>query len=349
MFFNKISRFSVLIFMLCFTYFWLIDKGYFNNHYYFMSLICFLLFITEKKASFSENVNIPKISIFTLQVMVFIVYFIAGINKINPYWLFDLQPIQHILEVKSEMTNNMFFKKPILVKSLAYTGLIFDLSVGFLLFYHRTRLFAFIMILLFHLTNYWVFKDVGEIGLFPFFMISTIILFIDPHYLNKLFKLNNKPPNKINNSLFLNKFIVCFLLIQLLIPFRHVFFKGNVDYNGIGQRFSWRMKIMYKDSSFQYFITDNSSGKKYAVDATKMLTNKQYNNLLYYPDLIVPLAKKIQLEASENFGIKSAKITCEYKTKFMGKNEQLLFSPELDLTKIKDGFLNQDWLYDLKK
>ena len=31
---NKISRISTFIFLCCFSYFWLLDKGYFNNHYY---------------------------------------------------------------------------------------------------------------------------------------------------------------------------------------------------------------------------------------------------------------------------------------------------------------------------
>ena len=67
----------------------------------------------------------------------------------------------------------------------------------------------------------------------------------------------------------------------MIIPFRHVFIKGHVDYNGIGQRFSWRMKIMYKESMIEYFIVDKISQQKYSVDITKMLTPMQYNNLKY--------------------------------------------------------------------
>ena len=80
-----------------------------------------------------------------------------------------------------------------------------------------------------------------------------------------------------------------------------------------------------------------------------MLTDKQYNNLLYFPDLVVPLAKKIKLEADQKFKIKDAKITCEYKTAFMGTNEQLLFSPKLDLSKIKTNTLTNKWLFTLKR
>jgi len=134
---NKFARFSTIIFFCCFTYFWILDKGYFNNHYYFISLICFILFLVEQEASFYKNLHTPKISIFTLQIMVFIVYFIAGLNKLNPYWLFEFQPIRHILEVKAEITNNTFFKKDILIIAMSYLGVIFDLTIGFLLFFKR--------------------------------------------------------------------------------------------------------------------------------------------------------------------------------------------------------------------
>ena len=106
---------------------------------------------------------------------------------------------------------------------------------------------------------------------------------------------------------------------------------------------------MYKESDINYFIVNKMTQEKYAVNLATMLTNRQYNNLKYFPDLIVPLAKKIQLEAKESFGIKNAKITCEYTTSFMGKHPQLLFSPKLDLAKIKPNTLTNKWLFPLKK
>ena len=69
MLFNKFARFATLLFVLCFTYFWLLDKGYFNNHYYFISLICFLLFLVEKAPSYSKNIYTPKIYLFSLHLL----------------------------------------------------------------------------------------------------------------------------------------------------------------------------------------------------------------------------------------------------------------------------------------
>ena len=349
MLYNRVARLATFIFLLCFTYFWLLDKGYFNNHYYFISLICFLLFLNERKPSFAANAHVPRISLVALQVMIFLVYFIAGCNKINPYWLFDLQPLKHIFEVKAELTKNHMFAEPLVVFLASYSGLFFDLIVGFLLFLTRFKIFTFTIVIVFHLSNYYLFRDIGEIGLFPFLMISTLILFIPSNHLNKLFNLTNKKRIVFSRSSVFMSFVLFFLILQTIVPFRHILFNGHVDYNGVGQRFAWRMKIMYKESQVNYFITNKETKEKYAVNISTMLTDKQYNNLLYFPDLVVPLAKKIKLEANQKFNIKNAKITCEYKTAFMGRNEQLLFSPQLDLSKIQTKTLTNKWLFKLNQ
>ena len=180
-------------------------------------------------------------------------------------------------------------------------------------------------------------------------MITTLILFINPQTLNQVFKLDKKDKKIFNTYPLVKSFIFTFLIIQLLLPFRHILFHGYVDYNGVGQRFAWRMKIMYKESDINYFITNKMTEEKYSVNITPMLTNRQYNNLKYFPDLVVPLAKKIKKEAYEKFDIKNAKITCEYKTRFMGGDEQFLFSPELDLAKIQPNTLTNKWLWPLKQ
>ena len=343
---NKIARISTLIFLLSFTYFWLLDKGYFNNHYYFISLICFLIFLVNKKSDFKNTIYVPRMYLFGLQAMIFITYFISGVNKLNPYWLFDLQPMAHILELKSEITNNNIFKEKWVILFGVYFGLFFDLFIGFLLFIKKTRTLGFILVFFFNIMNYYIFYDVGEIGVFPFLMISTLILFINPKTLSRRIA-NNKEKIILKNDKAINRFIMIFLILQLILPFRHYLFNGYVDYNGVGQRFSWRMKIMYKESIIDYFIVDKMSKKQYHVDISKMLTNKQYNNIKYFPDLIVPLALKIKSEAKENFNIKYAKIICTYKSKFMGKKEQLLFSPELDLASIPKNTRTNKWLFEL--
>ena len=122
MLFNKTARISTLFFLCSFTYFWLLDKAYFNNHYYFMSLMCFLLFLVDRNSSFKNRNYVNRFDLFSVQVMVLLTYLIAGINKLNAYWLIDLQPISFILENKCDLTGNTFFINPLFIVLIVYVG-----------------------------------------------------------------------------------------------------------------------------------------------------------------------------------------------------------------------------------
>ena len=100
-------------------------------------------------------------------------------------------------------------------------------------------------------------------------MISTLILFIPINTLTKIFKTHKQKKEINTNSRLLNIFIICFLIIQMIIPFRHVFVKGHVDYNGIGQRFSWRMKSMCKNPTtngiIEFYVIEKKSKQQIAL------------------------------------------------------------------------------------
>ena len=373
MLFNKISRISTLIFFLCFTYFWLLDKGYFNNHYYFISIICFLIVIINPNSSFKKNIYVPRISLICLQAMIFIIYFIAGINKLNPYWLIDMQPMSHILETQANETGNTFFINPIVLGFVTYGGVFYDLTIGFLLLWKPTRALGFILVFVFNIINYLLFKEIGEIGVFPLIMISTLILFIRPESLDNLFKLNTKPKIKTTQHRWINIFIISFLFIQIIIPFRHLLIKGHVDYNTMGQRFSWRMKTMYKKPytagviGFDIYLKTNGYKEKIAhvnlynledfsdeyATSSMYLTQKQKTALLYYPDMLPIFCNQLE-EVLKDYLSKQIKvdfdiiINAQCEMGFMGRAPQAVIDPSVDLTRVSSSNTNT-WMYKLQQ
>ena len=78
------------------------DKTTYLNHYYLVSLISFLMIFFPANASFSLDnlINkksyrlIPKWNVDALKLMICIVYFYAGIAKINTDWLIEAQPLK---------------------------------------------------------------------------------------------------------------------------------------------------------------------------------------------------------------------------------------------------------------
>ena len=87
---------------------------------------------------------------------------------------------------------------------LTYSGILFDLLIGFFLIMKRTRFFAAILVILFNVTNHFLFDD---INIFPFFMMGSLVILFELNELSFFskydkFKLNTAV-NTISNKLVL--------------------------------------------------------------------------------------------------------------------------------------------------
>ena len=104
-------RIAIIGFFLSFTYLELIDKSWYLNHYYFVSLIAFLLVFLPANQSMSidslrlkhSDNRIPRWSILCIQCQVATVYFFAGIAKIKYDWLILAQPMDIWLNARTHI------------------------------------------------------------------------------------------------------------------------------------------------------------------------------------------------------------------------------------------------------
>jgi hypothetical protein len=323
-----------------------------------------LLIFSKTPFSKSRKIRIPILHIYSLQALIIIVYVVSGINKLNPYWLIDIQPMTYVL------TKLGINESSLSISFFSYLGLLFDLFIGPILLIKKTRFFGIMIAILFHLINFVIFLLVGgEIGFFPFVMIGTLILFLDPHKIEeKILAPNARLLSlQVFNKRIANVLLV-FLFLQIIIPFRHIFFEGYVDYNGIGQRFSWRLKNMYKEYNpeiikFSLLVkniptvmsTFNLSEDTMEIAKFKgerinvYLTARQKTNLFYYPNMIPVFAKKIELLIQEKAELDLI-INGDCNVGFMGREKQFLFDTNIDLTKITSStYKTNTWLSPLKQ
>jgi len=216
----------------------------------------------------------------------------------------------------------------------------------------KTRKLAIIAFIVFNLLNFWLFYDIGEIGFFPFLLIACIGVFLNPdkvaQKLNWLVKKPTKSESipKAKASRLAPVIISIFLIFQLLVPFRHLLYDGHVDWNGLGQRFSWRMKIMYKDVDMHFYLVEAGSNEKREVNVSYFLNDKQYTNLMYYPDFIPPVARYIR-EEGKRMGLKNPKVVADFYVGLNGEDKKRLVDPKVDLSKVK--YTTGTGLYWLKK
>ena len=93
---------SIIIFFLSFTYIELMDKTTYLNHYYFVSILSFLMIFLPSNSSYSVDSYLqkksfkytPKWCVDSIKLLLFIVYFYSGLAKINKDWLFEAQPLK---------------------------------------------------------------------------------------------------------------------------------------------------------------------------------------------------------------------------------------------------------------
>ncbi len=355
------ARFFSFIYLIFFTYLWLIDKGYYNNHYYLISLILLLLCFINSDRSLSILSNNKGMNAaweeYILLFQFSIVLLFAGFNKINEWWLIHHEPMHHILMAKANESGNLFWENAIIEFILVWGGLFFDLLIVPFLLWKKTRRIAMVFFFCFNMINLILFYKIGEIGIFPFLMMSSLILFSSTHsirnFLNTRFSYSlkeDRAQSKIKAlSPVFKSGIIIYMLFQLLFPLRHHLYSGNVDFTGEGQRFSWRMKSVYKDFKIAFLLVDEESGISASLDPRQILTVKQYTNLGYYPELIIPVADNLR-KAALLKGIKKPKIYVDYQVGFMALAFQYIVDPKQELSGLKySPFRHSDWILPISK
>ena len=188
-------RLSIIIFFLSFTYIELMDKTTYLNHYYFISILSFLMiflpansyFAIDSKLKGREFKKIPKWCTDCIKMLLFIVYFYSGLAKLNSDWLIEAQPLKIWLTSSYDLPiiGSTLMQQNWVHYVMSWGGMFYDLFIAFLLLYSRTRIFAFFLVVFFHLFTAILFP----IGMFPYIMIVGSLIFFDPETHDKMIKI----------------------------------------------------------------------------------------------------------------------------------------------------------------
>ena len=345
-------RIAIISYTILWAGAYFMQKTAYNNHYYLLLLISFLMIFLPSNSYASLDVRQNRIKeentmpywislLFIIQVA--IVYVFASIAKFYPDWL-DGTFTRNLL---ADSTNVITLKKLFLQKwfylFIAYMGIIFDLLIVPLLLFKKTRMLALLASLTFHLFN----AIFLEIGIFPFFALTFALFFYEPETIRSVF-LRRKTSIETDNghSNYYGKKIVYFLIIpyliiQLLLPLRHHFIEGDVLWTEEGHRLSWRMMLRERNGFIHIRIKDLKTGEESLYDYRKNLTDKQIQNLATKPDFIWQYCQYIKKE----FKGKEIAIFIDCKNSINRKEYKTLIDPKFDMAKAKwDYFRHNEWL-----
>ena len=357
-------RFAIVLFFLSFTYIELMDKTTYLNHYYFISILSFLLIFLPCNAIFSidnlinkrEFIKVPKWNIDVLKLLITIVYLYAGLAKINSDWLFEAMPLKIWLQSKYDLPligNNLLQMKWVHY-AMSWGGMLYDLSIPFLLMIKRTRVIAFLLVIFFHVFTLVLFP----IGMFPHIMIFSSMIFFSWKFHKKiidricsLIKLNNKP-ELISLEFYDSNYkkikliiVSIFFLIQLTFPFRYQLYPGELFWHEQGYRFSWRVMLIEKIGYTNFKIFDPETSRSFMVDSSEYLTPVQEKQMSFQPDFILEFSHFL----GKKFSSKSKRVEV-YADSFValnGRPSQRFIDPNVNLYDEKESFKNKNWILPL--
>jgi hypothetical protein len=286
-----------------------------------------------------------------LRIQVTLVYFFAGIAKLNYDWLVRDEPLHLWLWART----HWLLVPPLLampggIQLMTYGSALFDLSVGFLLWWRRTFWLAAAVALVFHLLNNYLF----HIGVFPWLMLATLTLFPRPGWPRKW--IPKAAPTTLAHALRPASvrqttalvLLHLYLAVQLLVPLRHWLYPGNVSWTEEGHRFAWHMMIRHKDiRTFAMSITDPRTGARREIDPREYLTRRQLREMSRRPDMILQFAHHLADLEQARTGVRPV-VNARVVASLNARPFQELIDPTVDLVAQPVSLAPAHWILPLR-
>lgn len=331
---------AILAFFVSFTYVELCEKAAYLNHYYLVSLLALLLACMPATAA-----RVPRWTVLALRTQLALVYFFAGLAKLDADWLFHAQPMKLWLDARSDLPLiGGLLALPATAYAFAWAGALFDLSAPFLLSLRRTRSVFFAVVVVFHLLTALLFPS---IGMFPWLMIACATIFLATDWPRR-FELHE--PSPTDRRRFISRpalgLLGVFFVVQLAMPLRFLAYPGQPGWTDEGFRFAWRVMLVDKVGSVDFRVHERGTERSWSVSPRDYLTPLQLQALGQSPDMILELARHVASEFRKQ-GI-DAEVYADAFTALNGRRSQRLIDPGVNLAERTDSLAHSEWVLPLR-
>lgn len=313
------------------------------NHYWLLTYLYVLAAFLPLSATFSVRArteglqrSVPIGSVWLLRCQMVLVYFFAGLAKLNWDWLQEALPLRIWLPARADLPLvGRFLDDPVTAIVLAWAGLVFDLGVGFALLSRRVRRWAFIAVVMFHIATWLLFPS---IGIFPLLMIVAALVFFDPEWPRRLgpaffhsirHRTTDKQPPAVRWGALATAMSALWLVVQLLLPLRHLLIPGDARFTGEGYLFAWNVLAIEKAGSVSFRVTDVVAGTTWIDDVSDLYSPAQIRVAAAEPHLILQMAHGVA-DAWQGSG-RVIEVRADAFVSINGRSDQRLIDPEVDL------------------
>ena len=369
-------RLSAILLALGLSYIQLIDVSTYLNHYYLAALLAWLLALSPAHRAGSVDAwsrrlwartrepiqparvtQIPSGFLWLFRFQIGLVYFCAGLAKLQSDWLIHGQPLRIWLGASTDLPIlGPIFTWPGVPLAISWLGFLFDATIVLWLSWNRSRPYAYAVVLVFHTLTRLLF----DIGMFPWIMSACALIFFPPDAARRLAiwwsgwwsKSSGAADRErvITPPLVPSRFTrmalvlgVTYVTFQALMPFRYLAYGGNVLWHEQGMRFSWRVMVRAKGGAVSFFVKLPDREREILVDPKHYLTAFQENEMAGQPDLILQMAHHIGREY-EARGHHPVRVYASARISLNGRRAAPLIDPSVDLMKARDGLGPASWI-----
>ncbi len=350
---------------VAFAYVQLLDVTNWLNHYYLVSLL--LLLSAAMPLGRAASIDawrrpetrldaFPAWCTYLLRFQVGVVYVYAGLAKATSDWLLHAEPLNIWLSARTGMpVVGAIFDERWAAYAFSWAGFLFDTFIVAFLLWKRTRAYAYLVVVGFHAMTFLLFP----IGLFPFIMCASALVFMSPTWPRTLSLLLSSrarararararslvPPTpsfpRVHPALIAAATLFC--LLQLLTPLRHRLYGGNVLWHEQGMRFSWNVMVREKNGSITYIVESQRAHRTWYVSPQKYLTDRQERELSTQPDLVLQLAHRVRDDFHAQ-GHDDVTVRVEAIVSLNGRPGAPMIDPAVDLARTSDGLTKASWI-----
>lgn len=364
-------RFASIAFALLFTWLFLMDRTYYQNHYYLVTMLSWMMVVLPAGKIFALDVlgkpnkaiaTVPAWMLWVVRFHIGLPYFMGGIAKLDGDWLLG-QPMRMTLASRTWVPGiGQFMTEDWMVSLFSWGGMLFDLLVVPGLLWKRTRLLAFAAALAFHLTNAFMFT----IGIFPWLMIAATLVFFPPGWPRRVLtgrrlkvsakvgdgsKLPAALPVRQKSMLqvpTIAMLLCVYVTFHLLWPLRYLTTEQSPNWTERGHFFAWHMLLRGKKSGLRYFVVDRDTGDFEVVNLRRYLAIHQMPKLGRDPENIRQLANLIHADILKDEN-RDVEVRVFSLVSMNGRKPQLMIDPKVDLGREPSTLSVPDWIVPLKE
>lgn len=360
------TRVAAAAYFVGFTYVELIDQALYLNHYYLVSLLAGLIALLPfhrfhsldaRREPRRRLTHVPRWVLLVMRLQVGVVYFYAGVAKLNHDWLFEAAPLRLWLPARSELPLiGWWLEYPGTAYVASWLGAFFDLCIVGFLSWRKTRVPAFCAVVAFHSITAILFP----IGIFPWLMTAAATLFFSPEWprrvrarfleprpdpLRAIPAQPEAPPRGANTYAAprgLVPLLALHCVLQVALPLRQFLEREPSAWSLSGFNFAWNVMVAEKSGHVVFRALDRRSGQLEEVDPSRFLRRFQELAMAQDPALV----RQAALHVADRMRAQGRDVAvyADAIASLNGRPAQALIDPRVDLTRE----LPRGWILPLR-